>query len=120
MAAEKASPTEQTRQKKALWRRLMGRTMFLRPVDHCPHCGEAFGHIRTDDFAPWLTILALGHILLPAMITVERLWHPDLWLQALIWLPIAVEFIRAALPRAKGVALGLMWALGLRGDEHSY
>jgi uncharacterized protein (DUF983 family) len=98
----------------------MGRALVIRAGGCCPHCGEAFGQIRTDDFAPWLSIIALAHLLLPAMITVERLWQPALWLQALIWLPIAVEFIRATLPRAKGTALGLMWALGLRGDEHSY
>lgn len=100
-----------------------GRRRFfpaLRPVSACPNCGESYDQIRTDDFAPWLSILALGHLLLPAIITVERLWQPPLWGQALIWLPIAVEFIRATLPRAKGTALGLMWALQIKGTEQSY
>lgn len=93
---------------------------FLRPNTACGHCGEGYAHIRTDDFAPWLSIMVLGHLLLPAMITVERLWHPPLWLHALIWLPLAVDFVFVFLPRAKGMALGLMWGLNLRGDEHQY
>jgi uncharacterized protein (DUF983 family) len=99
------------------WARLVP---ALQQVDHCAHCGEAYHQIRTDDFAPWLSILALGHLLLPAIITVERLWQPPLWGQALLWLPISVEFIRATLPRAKGAALGLMWALQIKGTEQSY
>lgn len=93
---------------------------FLRPTPECSACGECFSHIRTDDFAPWLSILVLGHLLMPAAISVERLWHPPLWLHLLIWIPVAAELIVAFLPRAKGAALGLMWSLGLKGDEHQY
>jgi len=93
---------------------------YLRPTSACPACGTGFDHIRTDDFAPWLTILILGHLLLPAAITVERLWYPPLWVHFLLWVPIGVEMVIVALPRAKGAALGLMWSLGLRGDEHQY
>lgn len=93
---------------------------FLRPNAACGHCGEGYAHIRTDDLAPWISIMALGHLILPAMISVERLWHPPLWLHALIWLPLTAELVVVLLPRAKGLALGLMWGLNLRGDEHQY
>lgn len=93
---------------------------FLLPNEACAHCGEGYAAIRTDDFAPWLSILLLSHLLLPAIISVERLWHPPFWFHLVLWVPIAVELIVAFLPRAKGMALGLMWALGLRGDEHQY
>lgn len=93
---------------------------FLKPTPACAVCGERFNHIRTDDFAPWLSIIVLGHVLLPAAVSVERLWHPPLWLHLLIWVPLAAELIVAFLPRAKGAALGLMWSLGLRGDEHQH
>jgi len=93
---------------------------FLKPTPGCSVCGENYSHIRTDDFAPWLSIVVLGHVLLPAAVSVERLWHPPLWLHLLIWVPLAAELIVAFLPRAKGAALGLMWSLGLRGDEHQY
>lgn len=93
---------------------------FLKPTNGCGVCGEAFDHIRTDDLAPWVSIIILGHILLPAAISVERLWHPALWVHLLIWVPIAAELVVVVLPRAKGAALGLMWSLGLRGDEHQY
>lgn len=93
---------------------------YLKPVPVCPRCGEIFAHIRTDDFAPWLTILFLGHILLPSVIAVEKLLAPPLWVHFLVWLPTGAEMVRTALPRAKGVALGIMWSLDLRGDEHQH
>lgn len=93
---------------------------FLLPNAACEHCGEGYAHIRTDDFAPWISIMVLAHLLMPAMIAVERLWHPPLWLHAVIWLPLSLEFVVLFLPRAKGMALGLMWGLNIRGDEHQY
>lgn len=93
---------------------------FLTPSAGCAVCGESYAGIRTDDFAPWLCILMLGHFLLPASITVERLWYPPLWVHVVLWVPLAAEMTRLLLPRAKGMALGLMWALRLRGDEHQH
>jgi uncharacterized protein (DUF983 family) len=95
-------------------------TGFLLPNTACESCGEGYAHIRTDDFAPWMSIMVLAHLLMPAMISVERLWHPPFWLHLLIWVPLAIEFVVVFLPRAKGMALGLMWGLNIRGDEHQH
>lgn len=93
---------------------------YLKPTPACSGCGEGFDHIRTDDFAPWLSILVIGHLLVPAVISVERLFDPPLWLHLVLWGTLGVEMVMAVLPRTKGAALGLMWSLGLRGDEHQY
>lgn len=95
-------------------------TGYLRPSAGCRACGEGYDHIRTDDLAPWISIMILGHLLLPAIISVERLWGPPFWLHLLIWIPVAVEAIVVLLPHAKGMALGLMWGLNIRGDEQQY
>lgn len=92
---------------------------FLQPNTACDNCGEGYAHIRTDDLAPWLSIMVLGHLILPAIISVERLWAPPLWLHLVIWLPLTIEAVIVLLPRAKGLALGLMWGLNLRGDEQT-
>lgn len=93
---------------------------YLQPTPACADCGESFSGIRTDDFAPWLSILVIGHLLIPAVISVERLWELPLWLHLLVFGLIGAEMVLSVLPRAKGAALGLMWALGLRGDEQQY
>lgn len=90
---------------------------YLKIVDNCNNCGEKLGHIRTDDFAPWATILILGHILAPIIIEVERNIAPPLWLTMSIVLPSIVVAVLAMLPPVKGACLGLMWSLRMRGDE---
>ena len=95
--------------------RIFGR--YLKPTQQCERCHEPYDHIRTDDFAPWLTIIVLGHFLVPGMYTMERLYSPPLWVHGAVWGPFTVLAVLLVLPHVKGACLGLMWALGLRGDE---
>lgn len=90
---------------------------YLKATDNCDHCGEGLSHIRTDDFAPWLTILVVGHILAPVMLEVERSYTPPLWILMSILVPSVIVMCLFLLPYAKGTILGLMWALRMRGDE---
>jgi len=90
---------------------------YLKPVSACDNCGEPFGHIRTDDFAPWLTILILGHILLPVLGTIDYYFTPKLWIILLIAISLGTALSLLLLPYAKGFCLGLMWALRLKSCE---
>jgi len=90
---------------------------YLRPVAACARCGEALGHIRADDFPPYIAILVTGHVVVPLLLLVEQLWSPPLWLQALVWPLLALAMLAVLLPVAKGGVLGAMWALGLGGGE---
>jgi uncharacterized protein (DUF983 family) len=72
---------------------------YLKVRESCPGCGERLGHIRADDFPPYATIFLVGHLVIPMVLLVEQRWSPEL------------------LPYVKGAVLGLMWALGLSGDE---
>lgn len=90
---------------------------YLKATDACTNCGEHFADIRTDDFAPWLTIILLGHLIVPMMLEVERHLSPPMWVQVSIWIPLTAILVLALLPTAKGVCLGLMWSLRLKGDE---
>ena len=59
----------------AMWRGLRGvcpscgksklYATYLKQVERCPRCHVALGHLRSDDAAPWLTILIVGHIVVP-------------------------------------------------------
>ena len=44
---------------------------YIKMVDRCSVCGEAYGHYRTDDAAPWLTILVVGHLTVPIILISE-------------------------------------------------
>lgn len=89
---------------------------YLKVMD-CPHCGEALGHIRADDFPPYLTIAIVGHMVVPLLLMTEQFLAPPVWVQLSIALPVSLALTLTLLPRVKGAILGLMWHLGLRGDE---
>ena len=111
----------------ALWRGLRGRcpacgqarlfARFLKQVEDCPACGEPLGHLRSDDAAPWLTILVVGHIAVPVMLAVERYSPWPTWVAMTVWPLFALALTLAVLPRAKGMLLGIIWATRAPGSE---
>lgn len=90
---------------------------YLKPVEACSACGEAFGHIRSDDAAPWLTILVVGHIFVPLLISVEQSAEWPLWVSGIVWPAIAGLMCLAVLPFAKAVFVSAIWATGAPGSE---
>ena len=112
-------------------------TGIRRGLSHrCPNCGEGhlfrgFLTIRTpcevcgtdntvypsDDFPPYLTILAVGHVIIPAFMWVDFTYAPSLWLQAAVWLPATVLLCLALLPSMKGATVGLCWATHLIRED---
>lgn len=90
---------------------------YLKQVEECPGCGVALGAIRADDFPPYLTIVVVGHIVVPLILMAEKYFSPPTWVQLVVWLPTTLILMLWFLPRLKGCAIGLMWHLGLKGDE---
>ena len=82
---------------------------YIKPVANCASCGERLGDIRADDGPPWLTILIIGHIMLPIIFT--RGAHSDWpeWLAMTVWVSVAVVLMWLILPRAKGLFIGIIW-----------
>lgn len=92
---------------------------FLKIRTHCPDCNEALHHHRADDAPPYFTIFIIGHILLPAILVVEKLWRPDMWVHLSLWFPLTIIMSIWLLPRLKGAVLALQWALCMHGFEYS-
>ena len=90
---------------------------YLKVTGSCDHCREHLGLIRADDFPPYVTIVLGGHIMVPLILLSERLLHPPTWLIFSIALPVTVALTLWLLPRVKGGIVGMMWRLGLKGDE---
>lgn len=90
---------------------------YLKVVDKCAACGEAYGHLRPDDAAPWMTILITGHLVVPLALMIQSRFDPPLWLQMLIWPAAIVALALVLLPRCKGVVLALLWSMKAEGSE---
>ena len=87
---------------------------YLKQHQHCLHCGLHLLAYRADDAPAYFTILLLGHILVPAMLTLEIAYHPPTALHLVTWLPLTILLTFAPLPRIKGALIGLQWALKIR------
>ena len=90
---------------------------YLKQVAACAACGEAYGHIRSDDAAPWLTILVVGHVLVPVILSFEQNTDWPAWASMTLWPALAVAGVFAVLPRAKGLLMSAIWAMRAPGSE---
>jgi uncharacterized protein (DUF983 family) len=95
--------------------RLFGR--YLKVQDACAHCGEELHHHRADDAPPYFTIMIVGHVVVGAVLPVERAFAPPLWAHAALWLPLTLALSLWLLPRIKGAIVGLQWAFYMHGFE---
>lgn len=112
----------------ALWRGLKRRCPhcgqgaafagYLKPVQACAACQAPLGEIRADDAPPYFTIVAVGHVVIPAMLLTEQMAAPPTWVHMAVWPLLTTILTLATLPFIKGGVLGLMWAVGLKGGEH--
>ena len=90
---------------------------YLKQVDRCAVCGEEFGHIRSDDAAPWLTILIVGHLVVPTALAVESRMSLPSWVSITLWPLLALCMALVILPRAKGLFLSVIWSTRSPGSE---
>ena len=90
---------------------------YIKLVERCTVCGEAYGHYRTDDAAPWLTILVVGHLTVPVILVSEMNFQPPLPVALAIYLPLIVGLTLFLLPRCKGVMAAVLWAMKAEGSE---
>jgi uncharacterized protein (DUF983 family) len=90
-------------------------TKFLKVTPTCAHCGAALHHQRADDAPPYFTIFIVGHIMIPLVFIVERVWQPSYLIHAALWLPLTLGLTLALMPIVKGAVVGLQWALGMHG-----
>jgi uncharacterized protein (DUF983 family) len=110
-----------------IWRGLRGRCpccgkgrmfgAFLKVKDRCDVCGEELHHHRADDFPAYIVILIVGHMLVPAVLSVETNYAPSYWVHLMLWLPPTLILTLGLLQPVKGAIVALQWRLGLHGFE---
>ena len=86
---------------------------FLRVVTQCEHCAAPLGLARADDAPPYFTILIVGHIVIPAMLFMQKLSDPPTWLLSAIFLPLTVVLAIGLLRPIKGATVGLMLSFNM-------
>ena len=92
-------------------------TRYLKVTPTCPHWQEDLSHHRADDAPPYLTIVLIGHIIVPAILFVETRWPLPTLTHLAIWLPLVLLLSLTLLPMMKGAVVGLQWAVRMHGFE---
>ena len=82
---------------------------YLKQVDECAVCAEHYGDIRADDGPAWLTILAVGHIIVPLILEVEKDSAWPIWVPMVLWPMLALSLSLLILPLAKGFFITILW-----------
>lgn len=90
---------------------------FLKPVDHCSSCHEPLGHIRADDGPAWLTILIVGHLVVPILFMVEQRTTWPEWVAMTFWPAVVMLLTLVLLPRSKGAFIAAIWQTKGPGSE---
>jgi len=85
---------------------------WLKAVDKCANCDAPLGEVRADDAPPYFTIFAVGHIVIPGMLLLEKTRAPELWVHTAIWVPLTLVLSLALMRPIKGATIGLMLKLG--------
>ena len=90
---------------------------YLKQVDSCSNCNESFGDIRADDGPAWLTIMLVGHIVIPVLLLVypNPPW-PDWQIMGVLSV-FTVVLTLVLLPWCKGFFIGVIWRLKCVGSE---
>jgi len=86
---------------------------FLKVADSCEACGTDNTRYPSDDAPPYLTIVIVGHVILPLAVLSYEAWLPFMWLNLGIWIFLAVAMTLAMLPFVKGAVVGFAWATGV-------
>lgn len=131
LTIDNGTPLEAERRpwQRAMWRGALGHcphcgegrlfVSFLKVKDSCEACGEELHHHRADDAPPYFTMFIVGHIVVPLMLVVERLWAPPLAVHFIGWTIVTLGLTFALMPAVKGAIVGLQWALRMHGFDYA-
>ncbi|MAM62840.1 DUF983 domain-containing protein [Maritimibacter sp. UBA3975] len=88
---------------------------YLKVRDTCTVCGEDLHHQRADDGPAYLTILVVGHLLVPFFHFGFTIFRPDPMVLFSVLAILAVALSLYLLPRFKGLMVGVQWAKRMHG-----
>lgn len=92
---------------------------FLKVADTCPHCHEELHHHRADDAPPYFTIFIVGHIVIPLVLVIEKIWHPNMFWFVGATAIVTLLLTALLMPRVKGAVVAMQWALKMHGFDYA-
>jgi uncharacterized protein (DUF983 family) len=96
--------------------KLFGR--YLKPVADCANCHEKLDGHRSDDLPPYVTIMIVGHAIVPVILANEMSANPwPLWVHFSVWLPLTLLLTLALMQPVKGAIIGMQWANRMHGFD---
>ncbi len=88
---------------------------YLSVRESCDVCDLEFHHHRADDMPTWMTILIVGHIVVPLMLTTATGYNWPDWVHMTLWPALVLILSLTILPFAKGFVIALQWGLRMHG-----
>ena len=88
---------------------------YLSVAKSCDVCGLDLTPQRADDGPAYLTIVIVGHLLVPLLVPAYTLWDLHPALMATLFSALAVALSLYLLPRLKGALIGFQWAKKMHG-----
>lgn len=88
---------------------------YLKVNDTCQACDQELHHHRADDGPAYLTILIVGHIMGPSLLTAFTIWRPEPMVLFTIFAVGCTALSLYLLPRLKGAVVGFQWARQMNG-----
>jgi uncharacterized protein (DUF983 family) len=86
--------------------------LSVRPI--CAVCGNDNEQYPSDDFAPYVTMFLVLHLMVPILVLADRTWVMSVWFEGAVALPMFSLATLALLPFAKGGVIGLAWAFDVK------
>lgn len=84
---------------------------YLKIQDDCPSCGHPLKRYPADDGPAYLTILLIGHLIIAPLLFFPIVWEAPAYYSLPIILSSLTVVTLLALPRIKGLWVGMMYAL---------
>jgi uncharacterized protein (DUF983 family) len=90
---------------------------YLKVIPVCSACKNDNEQYPSDDFAPYVTIFLVLHIMVPILFSADRAFNLPMWLEMTLALVIFAVVMLAMLPFVKGGVIGFAWSRGvIRGQ----
>lgn len=92
---------------------------YLKLRDTCPVCHEDLSQARADDGPAYLTILIVGHLMIPFLHVSFTMWRPHPMVMFSVFGMACVVLSLYLLPRLKGAVVAFQWARRMHGFGRS-
>lgn len=82
---------------------------FLKVAPRCNVCELDYGFADSGDGPPAFVILLISFIILGLALWMEVTFNPPLWVQFLLWLPLAIILSLIAMRSIKGILINMQF-----------